>query len=272
MDPRYAGGAGALLEEDAVNPSLLMHGRQAQGMGGQPAGPPLVNPQAQAQPPMAMPRPAAPLMPGVPPGGPSARPPMPQGAAALEAPAPRQPAQRPQPGGQPSAARQQVSPEQLHDAMKNMLKSKYDEMGVQVDDARLKELTDFAVAKRQGRLAKQMGKKSKAALAKYFGAMVARDSAENAFAEHSQRLQSDIAAAIADGDEQKQMHFRDQLAAAKTHMEGKRELASGYRKVIEKRYKVDPRYLENPVSLFAFINDDADDDFNDVMGDDDPQP
>ena len=156
--------------------------------------------------------------------------------------------------------------------MRNMLQSKYQEMGITIDDHRLEELTNFAVAKRQGRMAKQMGKQSKAALAKYFGALVQRDTAEQSFHEHSQRLQRSIAAAIADKDEEKYMQYRDQLAAAKIPMDGARQRASGYRKVIESRYKIDPKYLENPVSLFAFINDETDDDYNDVMGDNDPTP
>ena len=49
---------------------------------------------------------------------------------------------------------QQLSPEQLHDAMRNMLKSKYDEMGISIDDTRLEELTTFAVAKRRHREAR----------------------------------------------------------------------------------------------------------------------
>jgi hypothetical protein len=169
--------------------------------------------------------------------------------------------------GQTSA---QVSPEQLHDAMRNMLKSKYDEMGVAVDDDRLEELTQFAIAKRQGRLARQMNKQQKAALAKYFGALVGKETAENHFTRESQRLQSAIAAAIADRDDEKQMHYRDQLAALKQEMVAKQQRAAGYRDIIERKFQIPAQYLQNPVSLFAFINDDTDDDFSDLLGDDEP--
>ena len=96
--------------------------------------------------------------------------------------------------------------------MRNGLRDEYKRMGMTVDDQRLEELTNFAMAKRQGRMAKQMDKKSKAALAKYFGALVAKENAESNFTEHSQRLQSEIAAAVADKNEEKQMAYRDQLA------------------------------------------------------------
>ncbi len=267
MDPRLVPNASALLDDEAIaeQTAQQMHGRlspalaQAAPMSGGPQAMPM-----RAQPAQPMPRQAS--MP------PSAMGAESLGPVSMGAPAQSSVASRPVPAqAGRSGPAAHLSPEQLHDSMRNMLKSRYDEMGIAVDDNRLEELTKFAVAKRQGRLAKQMDKKSKAALSKYFSALVGRDTAEQSFAKESQSLQSKIASAMVEKDEEKLMQYRDQLSASKQQMEAKRQLASGYRDIIEKRYKIPSQYLSNPVSLFAFINDDTDDDFGDVLGDDEPQ-
>lgn len=269
MDPRYFPNASALLDDEAIaeQTAQQMHGQLSPSLG-QPA-PMSRTPQAmpmRTQPAQPMPR-QAPMPPSA--MGAESLGPVAMGAPAQAAVASRPaPAQAARSGPSPVS---HLSPEQLHDSMRNMLKSRYDEMGIAVDDNRLEELTKFAVAKRQGRLAKQMDKKSKAALSKYFSALVGRDTAEQHFANESQRLQSSIASATADKDEEKLMKYRDELTSSKQQMEAKRKLASGYRDIIEKRYHIPSQYLSNPVSLFAFINDDTDDDFGDVLGDDEPQ-
>ena len=242
MDPRYV-GANALLPVDDDVLSRGMHGLGAMQMN----TPHILSRSASPTPAPAM-RSAMPQQPMVQAGG--------RGAAAAPE-VPINPAN--------------WSPEQVRAAMRNMLKAKYGEMGMQMEDKRLDELTDFAVAKRSGRMAKQMDKKKKAALAKYFSSLVAKENAEQHFAQSSQRVQSDIAAAVAERDEEKMLHLKDQLGALKSQMDAKRQRAAGFRHILEKRHQIPAKHLADPVSLFAFIHDDEDDDYSDILNDDEGQ-
>lgn len=156
MPPRFPVGADAITEPD---PRLLaqMQGQQAPRMGAQMgvagafqgAGALTPSPIAQDQRVLATPairesmmRQATPQSALTAPAGSEALPVAPLATAPT----------RPQQSQGRHQAAGPGTPEQAHDAMRNLLQGKFQEMGMVVDDARLEELTKFAVAKRKERL------------------------------------------------------------------------------------------------------------------------
>jgi hypothetical protein len=175
-------------------------------------------------------------------------------AANLVAPmAAGQPAAQP---GQPKP-RRRYSGEEIQGASRDYLRNYFGQQGMQLDDDKLNRLNDVFWSVRRGQTAKQMDKSRKSALARYFSAVVQKDNAENAFTQTSERMQSRIASALAEKDTEKQAQYEDSLAASRTHMDAARKRAAGMADILEKKYQIPRKYLENPVSVFEFINQSA---------------
>lgn len=153
-----------------------------------------------------------------------------------------------------------------------MLKSKYGELGMQLDDANLDRMTDFAMAKRQGRQAKAMGAQQKKAMAMYFSALVAKESAQNHFNQTMERHKSAYAAAVADKNEAAQLHIRDQGDSARVAVDAATKKVESFRNVLKNKFKIEDKHLANPVSVYAFTAGDDDHDYSGLLDDDQPEP